>query len=148
MRVFAFDHRLQLEEIAREVGADNDRIAVFKQLCLDAALAVANNQPGYGILCDHRLGRDALYRAAGTGLWIGRPTEWPGSRPLELEPELGVDCGGLIEWPLEHVVKVLCFYHPDDSEEMKRQQEATVQRLFTAARRNRLEFLTDWSSER
>ncbi len=143
MRVFAFDHRLQLEEIAREVGADNDRIAVFKQLCLDAALAVANNQPGYGILCDHRLGRDALYRAAGTGLWIGRPTEWPGSRPLELEPELGVDCGGLIEWPLEHVVKVLCFYHPDDSEEMKRQQEATVQRLFTAARRNRLEFLLE-----
>ena len=140
MRVFAFDHRIQLEEMAAEAGAPTEKIGEFKQLCLDAALKVADGAEGYGILCDGRLGRDALYRAAGTGLWIGRPTEWPGSRPLALEPELGPDCGGLVEWPVEHVVKLLCFYHPDDPAEMRTGQEETVQRLFTAARRNHLEF--------
>ena len=143
MRVFAFDHRIQLEEMAAEAGVSNEKIGEFKQLCLDAALQVANGAKGYGILCDGRLGRDALYRAAGTGLWIGRPTEWPGSRPLKLEPELGPDCGGLVEWPVENVVKLLCFYHPDDTAQFKAQQEETVSRLFAAARRNRLEFLLE-----
>lgn len=140
MRVFAFDHRMQLEQME---GATPAKIGQFKQLCLQAALNVANGQPGYGILCDNRLGRDALFQAAGTGLWIGRPVEWPGSRPLTLEPELGPDFGGLQEWPLEHVVKVLCFYHPDDDAETKAKQEDTVRRLFHAARRNRLEFLLE-----
>jgi 5-dehydro-2-deoxygluconokinase len=94
-------------------------------------------------LCDSRLGRDALYRAAGTGLWIGRPVEWPGSRPLMLEPEIGPDFGGLSEWPVEHVVKALCFCHPDDDAALWAEQEATVLRLFHAARRNRLEFLLE-----
>ncbi len=143
MRVFAFDHRIQLEEMAAEADAPAEKIGEFKQLCLDAALKVAGGGDGYGILCDGRLGRDALYRAADTGLWIGRPAEWPGSRPLQLEPELGPDCGGLVEWPVEHVVKLLCFYHPDDPAEMRINQEEVVQRLFTAARRNRLEFLLE-----
>ncbi len=143
LRVFAFDHRIQLEEMAAEAGASNKRIGDFKSLCLKAALETANGEPGYGILCDSRLGRDALYKAAGTGLWIGRPVEWPASRPLMLEPEIGPDFGGLSEWPAEHVVKVLCFYHPDDDEELKARQEATLRRLFAAARRNRLEFLLE-----
>ncbi|WP_323766669.1 bifunctional 5-dehydro-2-deoxygluconokinase/5-dehydro-2-deoxyphosphogluconate aldolase [Antarctobacter sp.] len=140
MRVFAFDHRMQLEDLD---GATPDKIGAFKTLCLEACAQVADGQPGYGLLCDSRLGRDALYKAAGTGLWIGRPVEWPGSRPLTLEPEIGPDFGGLNEWPLEHVVKVLCFFHPDDTEEMKAEQEATVTRLFHACRRNRLEFLLE-----
>ena len=140
MRVFAFDHRMQLEAME---GATPEKIGAFKKLCLKAALQVSAGQPGYGILCDSRLGRDALYAAAGTGLWIGHPVEWPGSRPLTLEPEIGPDFGGLSEWPLEHVVKVLCFYHPDDTPEMKAQQEDTVRRLFHACRRNRLEMLLE-----
>ncbi|WHA43838.1 bifunctional 5-dehydro-2-deoxygluconokinase/5-dehydro-2-deoxyphosphogluconate aldolase [Agrobacterium larrymoorei] len=143
MRVFAFDHRMQLEAIASEMGVDEKKIGAFKELCLKAAHQVAGGNAGYGILCDGRLGRDALYQAAGSGLWIGRPAEWPGSRPLTLEPELGPDCGALIEWPTEHVVKVLCFYHPDDDAAMRRSQEETVSRLFTAARRNGLEFLLE-----
>ena len=35
MRIFAFDHRAQLEEME---GATPDRIGAFKQLCLEAAL--------------------------------------------------------------------------------------------------------------
>ena len=140
MRVFAFDHRKQLEEME---GATPERIGAFKLLCLRAAETVAGGQHGYGILCDGRLGREALYKAAGTGLWMGRPVEWPGSRPLMLEPEIGPDFGGLSEWPLGQVVKVLCFCHPDDDAKMWADQEATLIRLFTAARRNRLEVLLE-----
>ncbi len=140
MRVFAFDHRMQLEAMP---GATPTKIGEFKELCLKAALQVSAGRAGYGILCDSRLGRDALYAAAGTGLWIGHPVEWPGSRPLTLEPEIGPDFGGLSEWPLEHVVKVLAFYHPDDTPEIKAQQEDTVLRLFHACRRNRLEMLLE-----
>ena len=140
MRVFAFDHRMQFEELE---GATPEKIGAFKELCLQATEQVADGQPGYGLLCDSRLGRRALHKAAGQGLWIGHPVEWPGSRPLQVEPELGSDFGGLSEWPLEHVVKALCFYHPGDTEEMRLKQEATVKRLFDAARRNRLEFLLE-----
>ncbi len=143
MRIFAFDHRMQLETLAEEAGAETSRISQFKTLCLQSALKVADGRHGYGILCDDRIGRKALHASAGTGLWIGRPTEWPGSRPLTLEPDLGPDCGGLDNWPKDHVVKVLCFCHPDDRMELRQEQEETLLRLFTAARRNDLEFLLE-----
>jgi 5-dehydro-2-deoxygluconokinase len=144
MRVFAFDHRSQLEAVADELGVDHARIGAFKSLCLAAVQAVARGRPGYGLLCDGRLGRDALQAAAGTGLWIGRPVELPGSRPLRLEPEIEPDYGSaLAEWPLEHVVKVLCFCHPDDAPEIRAAQEATVLRLARGCRANRLELLLE-----
>jgi 5-dehydro-2-deoxygluconokinase len=139
-RVFAFDHRLQLEEMD---GYTLQKGGAFKELCLEAALQVQSGRPGYGILCDSRIGRRALHAASGTGLWIGRPCEWPASRPLELEPELGPDCGGLEDWARENVVKVLVFCHPDDDGEMRAKQEAVVKRLYAAARRNSLEFLLE-----
>ena len=140
MRVFAFDHRMQFEQME---GGTAEKIGAFKKLCLQAALRVQDGRPGYGILCDSRLGRAALHAASGTGLWIGRPCEWPASRPLTLEPELGSDCGALSEWAKENVVKVLCFCHPDDTPEMRAEQEAVVKRLWEASRRNRLEFLLE-----
>ena len=140
MRVFAFDHRMQLEAMQ---GATPEKIGAFKQLCLQAALQVRDGRPGYGILCDNRLGRAALHAASGSGLWIGRPAEWPGSRPLTLEPELGSDFGGLNQWAKEDVVKVLCFCHPDDTPETWAEQLAVVKRLWEASRRNGLEFLLE-----
>lgn len=140
MRVFAFDHRVQLEQMP---GYTLQKGAAFKELCLKAALRVQDGRSGYGILCDNRIGRPALHNASGSGLWVGRPAEWPGSRPLTLEPELGSDCGTLSEWAREDVVKVLCFCHPDDNAAMRADQEAMVKRLFEAARRNRLEFLLE-----
>jgi 5-dehydro-2-deoxygluconokinase len=142
MRVFAFDHRAQFEAMADDAGITRAHIRYFKSLCLKAAMHVADGRPGFGILCDDRLGRPALHAAAGTGLWIGRPVELPGSRPLALEigPDFGSD---LAEWPVEHVVKVLCLYHPDDSQPLKEQQEATVIRLAAAARSCGLEFLLE-----
>ena len=140
VRAFAFDHRLQLEEVA---GSTSEKMAAFKELCLDAVLQVSQGEAGYGMLCDNRLGKSALHRATGQGLWIGRPVEWPASRPLTLEPELGPDFGGLSEWALENTVKVLCFCHPDDQPQMQAEQEATITRLFHACRRNRLEMLLE-----
>lgn len=142
MKVFAFDHRSQLEDMAAKVGAPASKIPEFKELCLKAAQQVRAGGNNYGILCDGRLGEEALFRATGSGLWIGRPVELPGSRPLELEigPDLGTQ---LAEWPAEHVVKVLCFYHPDDSDAMKANQEETILRLAHACRENGLEFLLE-----
>ncbi|MEL6437313.1 MAG: PfkB family carbohydrate kinase, partial [Pseudomonadota bacterium] len=149
LRVFAFDHRSQLEDMADKVGAPREDIEPFKQLCLRATQKVRNTlledgrADGFGILCDNRLGRKALHAAAGTGVWIGRPVELPGSRPLQPEPELGDDLGQLGEWPRDHVVKALCFCHPNDDAETWASHEQTVSRLFTAARRNGLEFLLE-----
>ena len=140
VKTFAFDHRVQLEEME---GYTLEKGSAFKELCLDAALRVQDGRPGFGILCDNRIGRSALHKASGTGLWIGRPTELPGSRPIKFEPELGDDLGGLREWAKENVVKLLVFCHPDDDEKTAGMQVARVKRLFTAARRNSLEFLLE-----
>ena len=140
LKVFAFDHRSQMEEMQ---GATAEKIGEFKRLCLQAALQVAGDKKGFGILCDSRLGQEALFTAADTGLWVGRPAEWPGSRPLEVEPDLGADFGGLSEWPRDQVVKVLCFCHPDDDHGLWKRQIQTVKRLFEACRRNQLEFLLE-----
>ncbi len=138
VKTFAFDHRIQFEEMD---GYSPEKGGAFKQLCLQAAQQVQDGQPGFGILTDNRIGRDALYQATGTGLWIGRPCELPTSRPIQFEPELGEDLGQFREWARENVVKLLVFAHPDDSAEMRALQEERVKRLFTAARRNNLEFL-------
>ena len=140
LKVFAFDHRSQMEEMR---GATAEKIGEFKRLCLQAALQVAGDKKGFGILCDSRLGQEALFTAAETGLWVGRPAEWPGSRPLEIEPDLGADFGRLSEWPRDQVVKVLCFCHPNDDHGLWKQQIQTVKRLFEACRRNQLEFLLE-----
>ncbi|MDD7973659.1 bifunctional 5-dehydro-2-deoxygluconokinase/5-dehydro-2-deoxyphosphogluconate aldolase [Roseinatronobacter alkalisoli] len=140
VRTFAFDHRMQLEEMS---GYTEQKGSAFKKLCLEAALRVQNGQRGYGILCDNRIGRAALHAASGSGLWIGRPAELPGSRPIAFEPELGCDLGQFREWARENVVKLLVFCHPDDTPEIRALQEERVKRLFAAARRNNLEFLLE-----
>ena len=114
-------------------GASRARIAPFKLLALDAALAVAKGQPGFGMLLDGTYGRDALLRAADHNLWMGRPVEKPGARPLEFEFE-GSLAAKLVEWPQHHVVKALCFYHPDDPPEMRARQDRELLRVYDAAR--------------
>ena len=97
---------------------------------------------GFGMLLDGRYGREALFRADELGFWIGRPVEAPGSRPLEFE--FGGSLGAkLIEWPLSHTIKCLCFYRPDDSAEMKARQERELLRLYDAARRIGRELLIE-----
>ncbi len=140
LRIFAFDHRIQMQDIK---GSTPSKIAKFKQLCLQAAIQVSANQDGFGVLCDEKLGRDALYQASDSNLWIGRPVELPGSRPLRFEPQVGEDCGGISEWPRNHIVKCLCFAHPNDNEAIWKEQIEHISRLYKATRRNNLEFLLE-----
>jgi 5-dehydro-2-deoxygluconokinase len=133
LMALAIDHRAQLESIADEADAPRGRIGVFKQLAVEAAARVADGRPGFGVLLDGKYGREALFRAADHGFWIGRPVEEPGARPLDFE--FGGSLGAkLIEWPLSHTIKCLCFYHPDDTSEMKLRQDRELLRLYDAAR--------------
>ena len=79
---------------------------------------VSKGKPGFGTLLDDVYGREAMFDAAKLGLWVGRPLEQPGSRPLRFE--FTQDVGArLVEWPVTHTIKCLSFYHPDDPPELK-----------------------------
>ena len=138
----AIDHRAQLEKIADDAGAPRERISALKLLAVEAAAKVAAGRPGYGMLLDGKYGREALFRALDHDFWIGRPVEEPGSRPLEFEfgGSLAVK---LMEWPVAHTIKCLCFYHPDDPPEMKARQERELLRLHDAARTLERELLIE-----
>ena len=142
LRALAFDHRSQFEVMAERHGVAAERIGTFKSLCLRAATETAEGRSGFGVLVDDRFGREALHAAVGQGLWIGRPVEQPGSRPLKLEigPDFGSD---LVEWPRENVVKCLCNFHPDDPGGLWDQQLSTLLRLQDAVWRAGLEFLLE-----
>jgi 5-dehydro-2-deoxygluconokinase len=138
----AIDHRAQLEKIADEAGARRERIGAFKRLAVKAAVKVAGGRPGFGMLLDGTHGRQALFDAAKYSLWIGRPVEEPGSRPLRFEE--GADVGSrLIEWPVTQTVKCLAFYHPDDDAALKEEQARTLRGLYDATRRLNRELLVE-----
>ena len=131
---FAIDHRAQLEAIADAASSPRERISAFKRLAVQAAARVADGRPGFGMLLDDTYGRAALFDAAKNPFWIGRPVELPGSRPLRFES--GADVGSrLIEWPVTHTIKCLCFHHPDDPPALKEEQTRALGGLYDAARR-------------
>ena len=131
---FAFDHRAQFEEMCARVGTSPEHVPYFKRLALSAAMMTADGREDGGILLDGRFGQEALDQATGKGLWIGRPVELPGARPIRFEggPDLGCS---LREWPAEHCVKCLVFYHPDDPADLRAEQERQVLILADASRR-------------
>jgi len=142
LMALAIDHRAQLEAVADRVGAPRSRINAFKLLAVAAAARVADGRPGFGMLLDGTYGREALFAAAAQPLWIGRPVEQPGSRPLRFE--FDQDIGGrLAEWPVTHTVKCLAFFSPDDDRAVKNEQTAKLRTLYDAARRNGLELLVE-----
>ncbi len=74
--------------------------------------------------------------------WIGKPIELPGARPLQFE--FSQDIGRrLIEWPVDHCIKVLCFYHPDDDEAMRTEQIGKLRSANDAARKVGREILIE-----
>jgi 5-dehydro-2-deoxygluconokinase len=153
LAILAFDHRVQLEELAGSGPQAAHRIARFKQLVADAAaMAYANEReahpatsdplPGPGVIVDDRYGADVLNGVTGKGLWIGRPVERPGSRPLEFETGAGL-ATALRAWPVEHVVKCLVLHHPDDPAELMAQQVAALKLLADASRDSGRELLVE-----
>jgi 5-dehydro-2-deoxygluconokinase len=157
LAILAFDHRAQLEELATRFGASVERIARFKQLVAQAAehgylqerasqrsrdRAGAADFPASGVIVDGRHGSAVLNRLTGTGVWIGRPVEQPGSRPLAFEDRDQVGLA-LRTWPAEQVVKCLLSHHPDDDSEMAQQQIASVRALALACRTTGHELLLE-----
>ena len=142
LNVLAMDHRSQFEDLIAETGGDPGRIPHFKTLALRAVEAVAGGDNRFGVLLDGRFGFDALAQAGDHDYWIGRPIELPKSRPLEFESSADV-ATELTEWPLNHVVKCLVFYHPDDEPDLRERQERQLLRLFDACRKTRHELLVE-----
>jgi 5-dehydro-2-deoxygluconokinase len=139
----AIDHRSQLTSVCDELGVDYKKIVAFKRLAVEAAARVADGRNGYGMLIDERFGRDAFFDAATKNFaWIGRPVELPGSKPLRFE--FSQDIGSqLVDWPVGHCIKCLCFYHPDDPAELKAEQQQKLRTLFEASRKVGRELLVE-----
>lgn len=127
--ILAFDHRSQMEERVK----DGALIARAKQLI---ATAAHHGARGAGlanphVIVDDRYGAAVLARLSGTGGFIGRPIELPGSRPVAFEG--GMDVGLTLQrWPREHVVKCLVRYATYDDEALRAAQEARVRSLYDA----------------
>lgn len=143
LMALACDHRVQLEDVAAKTGADPARIRDFKVLAVKAAAKVAAGRDGYGMLIDEKHGREGMFEFARHPFaWLGRPVELPGSRPLRFE--FSQDIGSqLTEWPVDHCIKCLCFYHPDDPAELKEEQQQKLRALFEAARKVGRELLIE-----
>ncbi|CAN7192510.1 bifunctional 5-dehydro-2-deoxygluconokinase/5-dehydro-2-deoxyphosphogluconate aldolase [Mesorhizobium sp. LjRoot246] len=143
LMALACDHRVQLEDVAVKAGADPARIQDFKVLAVKAAAKVAAGRDGYGMLIDEKHGRKAMFEFARHPFsWLGRPVELPGSRPLRFE--FSQDIGSqLVEWPVDHCIKCLCFYHPDDPAALKEEQQQKLRSLFEGARKVGRELLIE-----
>jgi 5-dehydro-2-deoxygluconokinase len=140
--VLAIDHRSQFEEPAEFGTPDRERVAKFKILALRALDAVARKDRRFGVLLDGNYGFEALSEAADLPYWVGRPVEKPTSRPLEFEGAADV-AAEILTWPLNHVVKCLVIYHPDDAAALRERQDRQLTRLFDACRKTRHELLLE-----
>jgi 5-dehydro-2-deoxygluconokinase len=133
LHVFAFDHRAQFFELARECGADEARLPLLKQLLVRAVAGTADAglAGSIGVLIDGNYGQDALNAATGRRWWVGRPIELPGSNPLEFEGGRSVGTQ-LDSWPREQVVKCLAQFDPDAPAEHRIEQETQLRSLYDA----------------
>lgn len=143
LMALAIDHRSQIEDMAAGDAQKLARIPDFKVLAVKAAAQIADGRDGFGMLLDDKYGRDALYAASALNdFWIGKPIELPGSRPLQFE--FSQDLGSrLVEWPVDHCIKVLCFFHPDDADELRQTQIAKLAAAYDAARKVGRELLIE-----
>ncbi|MDE2448599.1 MAG: 5-dehydro-2-deoxygluconokinase [Gammaproteobacteria bacterium] len=137
--ILAFDHRRQLVELAQQAGRPLESIGHLKRLFLEAVESAAGQmrergtEGSIGLLADERFAQDVLNDATGRGLWIARPVELPGSRPLVFEHGRSIG-SHLTGWPREQIVKCLVQFHPDDAPLLRLEQEAQIRSLYEATR--------------
>lgn len=140
--ILAFDHRVQLEELAARHNAGHERIRLFKSLIAEGARRGARGRAGVGIIVDGRFGDEVLPAMTGKGWWVARPVELPGSRPLQFEAGAHLS-QAMRSWPGEHVAKCLVSYHPHDSLSLREQQLARLLELQRASTDTFHEFLVE-----
>ncbi len=144
LKILAFDHRAQMKELCDKAGCDASKIPALKALIVDAVLSNSPDTKNLGVLVDGRtsMGQNALWKATGTGLWVGRPVEEPLSNPLAFEhgEDLALD---LSTWPAEQCIKVLVPWSPDDPQERKLENGRRLKQLYNAAKHNQLELLIE-----
>lgn len=132
--IHAFDHRIQLEDMADDAGVSHEHIGALKNLLLKATRQVADERQlsgKAGLLCDGIHGQQVLNEVTGSDMWIARPVEKPKTRPLLFEH--GASIGSLIHsWPREHVIKCLFFYSVEDTDDIRQQQEQRMLELYHA----------------
>jgi 5-dehydro-2-deoxygluconokinase len=139
---FAFDHRSQFVDMAKENGCSEADISSFKLLALRTVETVARQYGDVGLLVDDRQGRKALQAAADLDIWIGRPIEESGVFPMSFEegPDLG---SRLAEWPVNQCIKVLAPLRTDDPQDIIDYHERELVRLADACRGTGHEFLLE-----
>ncbi len=140
--ILAFDHRMQLEEVADRHGAGHERINMLKSLIAEGARQGAGKRPGVGIIVDGRYGEDVFPAMTGKGWWVARPVELPGSRPLQFEAGAHL-ATAMRAWPGEHVAKCLVSYHPHDTPAMREVQISKLAELQKASVDTFREFLIE-----
>src|SRR5690606_24887392 len=99
----------------------------FKTLLTEVLLELTResaNNVRHGAIIDHRHGQAALDAivASELPLWTAAPIEMPVSRPLEFDLRFGA-AHAIASWPRDRIIKCLAFYHPDDADELRAQQE-------------------------
>jgi 5-dehydro-2-deoxygluconokinase len=134
LHVFAFDHRRQFFDMARDCAADESRLPRLKRLLVEAVAKIEREyglQHRIGVLVDQHYGEDALHAASGRGWWVGRPVEMPGSNPLEFE--YGRSIGSHVQtWPREQIVKCLVQFDPDADVTSRLETETQLRTLYDA----------------
>ncbi|QGZ54328.1 bifunctional 5-dehydro-2-deoxygluconokinase/5-dehydro-2-deoxyphosphogluconate aldolase [Paraburkholderia acidiphila] len=142
---FAFDHRNQFFDLAQQTGVSEARISYLKNLFVEAVAQTERSlglQGRIGVLIDDRYGQDALNAATGRGWWIGRPVELPGSVPLVFDHGRSIGTT-LASWPIDHTVKCLVQFHPDEPIEQRLEQEAQLRALYDATQASGHELLLE-----
>ncbi|MCX5544618.1 5-dehydro-2-deoxygluconokinase [Paraburkholderia sp. CNPSo 3076] len=142
---FAFDHRNQFFDLAQQTGVSEARISYLKNLFVEAVAQTERTlglQGRIGVLIDDRYGQDALNAATGRGWWIGRPVELPGSVPLVFDHGRSIGTT-LASWPIDHTVKCLVQFHPDEPIEQRLEQEAQLRALYDATQASGHELLLE-----
>ena len=137
----AIDHRAQLEKIADAAGAPRASASTTSN-CSRSRPPPRSRRADPVIACSSTAsGGEALFRA------VDLASGWPAGRGARLAParfRSGGSLGAkLVEWPVAHTIKCLCFYHPDDPPELKTRQERELLRLHDAARTLERELLIE-----
>lgn len=146
--VLAFDHRSQFEDIANRYAIPRTKITQLKQIVFQALTHISKQRPELsgklGILADDTYAKQVLCDASESNppLWIGRPVEQPSSRPLSFEHTYSI-ASKIKDYPLEHTIKCLVFYHPEDDLNIRMAQERQLLALWESVQHSGHELLLE-----